>query len=195
MGHTVSIQNYKMRWILCIFNKFLKCQYILYFLIKPCDLLLLKGYISRHTIAVQLIVIPQDLVQAGGWVMIANRDITSIFNAIFGDDEAVTWKKSKHFPQLAISNFKLWPKMGKFRTVAQEEMMRLYESFFALVSWNCSRILFMFRRNKMFTFLQRHFSRQNRTKSYKSSVTFAIFIYFQDHFNAFLQVLYCLYIV
>ena len=116
MGHTVSIQNYKMRRILCIFNKFLKCQYILYFLIKPCDLLLLKGYISRHTIAVQLIVIPQDLVQAGGWVMIANRDITSIFNAIFGDDEAVvTWKNLNifHSSPYPISNYDLkWGNSG-----------------------------------------------------------------------------------
>ena len=154
MGHTVSIQNPNMM-ILCIFNKFLNCQYILHFLIKLCDLLLLKGCISRHTIAVQLIVIPQ--VRAKGWVMIANRDITSIFNAIFGDDEAVTWKKLNifHCSPYPISNYDL--KWGN-SVVAQEEMMRLYESFLAWISWNCSGILFMFGRNKMFTFLQRHFS-------------------------------------
>ena len=65
-------------------------------------------------------------------------------------------KNWKYFFHLAaISNFKLWPEMGKFLQRSSSAMMRLYEMFFAWNSPRCVGIC-LCSNIKMFTFLQRH---------------------------------------
>ena len=53
------------------------------------------------------------------------------------------------FFHLAISNFKLWPEMGKFLQTfcSVAEMMRLYETFFAWILRRCRNFVYVRHKN------------------------------------------------